>query len=129
MRFQVFSFASKKVQGSSSNRKVLMSLLSVLFHLQNIVSFLKFQFLAKIFGETFSIRYVPEINLISKAPLIKAFYLSSKTNFSKSETQLCRRKTAEDNNAKVNFSPNIRSSKLLHFFKFSFQEIYFSDKF
>ena len=38
MRFQAFSFASKKVQGFSSDRKILMSLLSVLFHLQNRVS-------------------------------------------------------------------------------------------
>ena len=35
MRFQVFSFASKKVQGFSSDRKISMSLLSVLFHQQN----------------------------------------------------------------------------------------------
>ena len=39
MRFQVFSFAIKKVQGFSNDRKILMSLLSVLFHLQNRVSF------------------------------------------------------------------------------------------
>ena len=38
MRFQVFSFASKKVQGFSSDRKILVSLLSVLFHLRNRVS-------------------------------------------------------------------------------------------
>ena len=38
MHFQVFSFASKKVQEFSSDRKILMSLLSVLFHLQNHVS-------------------------------------------------------------------------------------------
>ena len=38
MRFQVFTFASKKVQGFSSDRKILMPLLSVLFHLQNHVS-------------------------------------------------------------------------------------------
>ena len=38
MRFQVFSFPSKKVQGFSSDRKILMLLLSVLFHLQNRVS-------------------------------------------------------------------------------------------
>ena len=38
MRFQVFSFASKKVQGFSSDKKILMSLLSLLFHLQNRVS-------------------------------------------------------------------------------------------
>ena len=38
MHFQVFSFANKKVQGFSSDRKILMLLLSVLFHLQNFVS-------------------------------------------------------------------------------------------
>ena len=38
MRFQVFPFANKKVQGFSNGRKILMSLLSVLFHLQNFVS-------------------------------------------------------------------------------------------
>ena len=38
MCFQVFLFASKKVQGFSGDRKILMSLLSVLFHLQNDVS-------------------------------------------------------------------------------------------
>ena len=48
MRFEVFSFPSKKVQGFSSDRKILMLLLSVLFHLQNRG---KFWFLAKIFGE------------------------------------------------------------------------------
>ena len=37
MHFQVFSFASKKAQGFSSDR-ILMSLLSVLFHLPNHVS-------------------------------------------------------------------------------------------
>ena len=53
MRFQVFSFATKKVQVVSSDRKILKSLLSVLFHLQNCLTFLKFEFLAKIFGEAF----------------------------------------------------------------------------
>ena len=38
MHIQVFSFASKKVQGFSSERKILVSLLSVLFHLRNRVS-------------------------------------------------------------------------------------------
>ena len=38
MHFQVFTFASKMVQGFSSDRKILMSLLPVLFHLQNLVS-------------------------------------------------------------------------------------------
>ena len=37
MRFQVFSYASEKVQGFSSDRKILV-LLSVLFHLQNSIS-------------------------------------------------------------------------------------------
>ena len=45
MRFQAFSFASKKVQGFSNDRKVLVLLLPVLFHLQNLVSvFLNFNF-------------------------------------------------------------------------------------
>ena len=37
MHFQVFSFASEKIQGFSSDRKILV-LLSVFFHLQNRVS-------------------------------------------------------------------------------------------
>ena len=41
MGFQVFSFASKKLQGFSSDTKILMSLLSMLFHLKNCLSFLK----------------------------------------------------------------------------------------
>ena len=35
MRFQVFAFTSKKVQGFPKDMRILMSLLSVLFHLQN----------------------------------------------------------------------------------------------
>ena len=38
MRYQVLSFASEKVQGFPSDSKILMLLLSVLFHLQNRVS-------------------------------------------------------------------------------------------
>ena len=38
MHLQVFSFASKKVQGFSSDMKMLMLLLSVFFHLQKCVS-------------------------------------------------------------------------------------------
>ena len=38
MSFQVFTFACKMVQGFSSERKILISLLSVIFHLQNWVS-------------------------------------------------------------------------------------------
>ena len=69
MRFQAFSFASKKVQEFSSDRKILMSLLLVFFnHLQNRVSvfwnliLILTYFSAKIFGETF---IVPEIKLTS----------------------------------------------------------------
>ena len=53
MRFQVFPFASKKVQGFSNGMKILMLLLSVLFHLQNHVSVFEILILSKIFGETF----------------------------------------------------------------------------
>ena len=38
MRFQVFPFASRKVQGFSSDRKILMLLQLLLIHLQNRVS-------------------------------------------------------------------------------------------
>ena len=82
MRFQVVSFVSKKVQGFSSDTKILMSLLSVLFHLQN----------HDIWG---NVHYVPKVNLISKGTLMKSFYLPSKTNLKKSETRFCRRKLAE----------------------------------
>ena len=63
MSYQVFSFASKKVQRLSSDRNILMLLLSVPFHLQNRASV--FQIL--VFSEDISgnVHYVPEINLIS----------------------------------------------------------------
>ena len=52
MRFQVFSFASKKVQGFSSDRKILMLLLSVVFHLQNRASvFWNFNFQPRYLGK------------------------------------------------------------------------------
>ena len=70
MHFQVFSVASKKVQGFSSDRKILMSLLSVLSNLQK--RFLKFQFLAKIFGEKFIMSL--------KSTSFPTFYLPDKTN-------------------------------------------------
>ena len=59
------------------------------------------------------VHYVPEINLISYRTLIKTFYLLSKTNWKKSETQFCRQKTAENSNAKINISPNIPCTFLL----------------
>ena len=72
-----------------------------------------------------NVQYVPEINLISKRTLIKAFYLLNKTNLKKSETLFCGQKTAEDNNAEINVSPNIPCTFLL--FKASaFLEIFFS---
>ena len=40
MRFQVFSFASKKTQRFSSDKKILMLLLSVFFHLKSRASIL-----------------------------------------------------------------------------------------
>ena len=43
MRCQVFSFASKEVEEFSSDKKMLMSLLLVLFHLENRVSGFNFQ--------------------------------------------------------------------------------------
>ena len=61
MRFLVFSFASKNVQGFSSDRNILMSLFSVLFHLQNQF-FEILIFSQDIWG---NVHYVPEINIIS----------------------------------------------------------------
>ena len=62
-RFQVFSFATKKVlQGFSSDKKILM-LLSVLFYQENHVSvFSIFDFSQVIWG---NIHYATEINFIS----------------------------------------------------------------
>ena len=61
MRFLVFSFAGKNVQGFSSDRNILMSLFSVLFHLQNQF-FEILIFSQDIWG---NVHCVPEINLIS----------------------------------------------------------------
>ena len=70
MRFQVFYFATKKVQGFSSDRKI-MSLLSVLFHQQNCVSVFEILIFSKdIWG---NVHCVPGINLISQGTLIKVF--------------------------------------------------------
>ena len=129
MRFQVFSFASKKVQGFSSDRKILMSLLSVLFHLQNRVSvFWNFNFQPRYLGKR---SLCPWNQPHFRGNSVKAFYLPSKTNQKKSETRFCRRKIAEVNNAKIKFSPNIPCTFLMlaHFFKLPFREIYFCDKF
>ena len=56
--------------------------------------------------------------------MIKAFYLPNKTILKKSETSFCGRKTAEDNNVKINVFPNISCTFLL--FKASaFLQIFF----
>ena len=71
-----------------------------------------------------NVHYVPEINLISYGTLIKAFFLPNKTILKKSDTRFCRRKTAEDNNTKINDFPNIPCTCLL--FKASvFLQIFF----
>ena len=53
IHLHVFFFKSKKLQGFSSDRKILMSLLSALFHVQNRVLVFEISILAKIFGEMF----------------------------------------------------------------------------
>ena len=104
-----------------------------------------------------NVRYVPEINLISRGTLIKAFYLPNKTVSKKSKTsfpvklrwkpfisqtkQLKRNKRygfADKRQLKI-ITPkksfprislvHFSSSKLVHFFKCSFREICFSDMF
>ena len=45
--------------------------------------------------------------------LIKVFYLPNKTILKKSETRFFRRKTAEDNNAKINVFPSTPCTFLL----------------
>ena len=74
-----------------------------------------------------NVHYVCDINFISEGNLMKAFSLPSKTNKRKSETQFCKQKTAEDDNAKINVSPNITCTLLL--FKASaFLQIFFPRK-
>ena len=111
MRFQVFSFVSKKVQGFSSDRKILMSLLSLLFIYKTVSQFSEVLILAKIFRETFimSLKSTSFLKELWKKP----FPLPSKTNQEKSETRFCRRKTTKDNNAKINVSPNTPCNFLL----------------
>ena len=62
MSFQAFSFVDKNVQVFSGDRKILMSLLSVLFHLQNMSQLFEILIFSQdIWG---SAHYVPKINLI-----------------------------------------------------------------
>ena len=63
MRFQVFSFVSKKVQGFSSDSKTLMLLLLVLFHHKTMSKFFEILISSQdIWG---NVHYVSEINTIS----------------------------------------------------------------
>ena len=116
MPFQVYSFTSKKVQVFFNDRKMLLSLLSLLFEIST--------FSQDIWG---NIHCVCKINLISYGTLIKALYLPSKTNLKKSETQFCRRKTAKDGNVKINVSSNIPCTFLL-FEANAFLQIFFPKK-
>ena len=111
MRFQVFPFASKKVQGFSSDMKILMSLLSVLFHLQNCVSvFLNFNFKPRYLRKrTLCPWNQPHFLRNSDKNLLSP----EQNKFKKPETCFCRRKTVEDNNSKINVSPNIPYTFLL----------------
>ena len=62
MRFQVFSFASKNVQVFSSDRRILMLLLSVLFIYKTMSQFFEILIFSQYIWKNF--HYVPEINLI-----------------------------------------------------------------
>ena len=57
--------------------------------------------------------------------------MSRERQIKRSETRICRHKTAEDNNGKENVSPNIPCTFLLFkagaFLQISFREIYFSE--
>ena len=96
-----------------------MSLLSVLFHLQNFVSVFEILIFSQDIWK--SVHYVLEINVISYGTLKKAFYLPSKTIQKKFETRFWRWKATKDNNAKIKVFPNMPfcCSKLVHFFKIS----------
>ena len=63
MCLQVFSSASKKVQGFPSDRRILMLLLSVLFHHKTMTQFFEILFFSQNIWE--NVHYVPEVNLIS----------------------------------------------------------------
>ena len=77
MRFQVFSFASKKIQDFSSDRKMLMLFCQCSFVYETVSQFFEILIFSQdILG---NVHYVPEINLIFLGTLIKAFYLPNKT--------------------------------------------------
>ena len=102
-RFRVFSLAKKKVEGFSSDRKIFISLLSVLFHLQN-----RFSQFFKIL--TFSQDIWENVH----CPWNQPDFLR---NSDKSPLSLKQNKLKEIRdtvfNAKINVSPNMPCSFLL----------------
>ena len=120
IRFQAFSFASKKVQGFPSDRKILMSWLSVLFHLKNLVSvFWNFNVYPRYLGKrSLCPWHQPHFQRNSD----KSF-ISRAKQIKRNLRRFCRRKTAEDN-AKIHVSPNIPCTFLL-FEASAFLQIFF----
>ena len=103
--FQVFSFGKQKGTRVFQWQKDIN--VAVIIAPSSTKQFQFFEIL--IFSQDIwrNFHYVREINLISEGTLIKAFYLRRKTNQKKSETRFCGRMTAEDNNSKINVSPNM----------------------
>ena len=116
VRFQVFSFASKKVQVLFNHGSFIYKTVSQFFEI--------LIFSQDICG---NVHYVPEIIFISSGTLIKAFHLPNKTIQKKSERRFCRRKRAEDNNAKINIFPKIPCTFLLFKVR-AFLQIFFPRK-
>ena len=87
------------------------------------LSFLKFNLELRFFGKRTSCLWS---QLFPSWNLIKTFNLLSKKSFRKFDKRFWRRKTAEDDNVKIKDSWTylvpFSSSKVVHFFKFSFGE-------
>ena len=67
-------------------------------------------FIYKILSQFFEISIFSQDiwgNVYCVPEMTKIFYFRSKTYRKKSETRFCRRNTTEDNNSKINVSPNI----------------------
>ena len=62
MRFHVFSFISKKKQWFSSDRKILILLLSMIFIYKTMFQFFEILIFSQDIWE--NVHYVPKINLI-----------------------------------------------------------------
>ena len=113
-----------KVQGFSCDKKILMSLWSLLAHLQNRVSvFWNSNFESMLLGKRKSCPW-NQLHFLRKSD---KRLLSPKQQKKKSETRFCRRKIAKDDNVKINVSKNITCTFLL--FKASvFLQIFFLRK-